>query len=407
MELFQVVSVDEAKAIIDSSFGILCKSERVHIFGSAGKTCFQDIKSPCNIPQFCRSAVDGYAVNSKDVFGASESLPTILRCVGEVSMGNPPESGLVSGECMYVPTGGMLPQGADSVVLVEYSGHLDEYTVLIYSPAAVGEHVIQVGEDIGIQDIILKRGERIRPYEMGVLASTGIFDIPVYRKMRVGIISTGDELVARESEPKLGEIRDINTYLLWSLLCRDGMNPVSYGIVKDDYQVLKDTVDLAFDECDMVLISGGSSVGKKDQTLKVINSYQDGRVLVHGIAVKPGKPTIIGKHQSKIIFGLPGHPLACAVIYNILVKYYIEHTMQCHQKEYGVNAYLSTNYHKAKGREEYLPVTLKEMDKQLIAAPVFGKSALISVFSKAYGYIKIDKDIEGLKKDQPVLVFKL
>ena len=192
-----------------------------------------------------------------------------------------------------------------------------------------------------------------------------------------------------------------------SLLIEDGLEPVSYGIIKDDYDLLKDTVDKAFEECDLVLISGGSSVGKKDQTLKVISSYSDGEVLVHGIAVKPGKPTIIGKHKEKIIFGLPGHPLACSIIYKILVKKYIDNLM-CHdEKLYGTSAIMSINYHKAKGREEYLPVAIEEIDNKLIAKPVFGKSGLISVFAKAWGYIKIDKNIEGLKEGQMVEVHRL
>ena len=157
----------------------------------------------------------------------------------------------------------------------------------------------------------------------------------------------------------------------------------------------------------MVLISGGSSVGKKDQTLKVIASYGDGEVLVHGIAVKPGKPTIIGKHSEKIIFGLPGHPLACSIVYKIFVKDYLYKLTSQNEKTYGTNAVMSINYHKAKGREEYLPVELETIQNKVVAKPVFGKSGLISVFSKAWGYIVIDKNIEGLKEGQIVEVYKL
>ena len=407
MELFNVVSVDEAKSIISNSSMYKLKSENISIFEGVGRICSEDIKSPWNIPEFTRSTVDGFAVNSKDVFGASESIPSILELKGEVLMGKIPTCDILPGECMYVPTGGMLPKSADSVVLVEYSNNLDEDTVLIYSPVAVGDNVIQIGEDINRHENIIRKGDKLRPYEIGVLASVGISQVPVYKKIKVGIISTGDELVSCESKPKLGEIRDINTYLLWSLLCEDQMEPVSYNIIRDDYNKLKSTVDLAFSECDIVLVSGGSSVGKKDQTLKVINSYEDGKVLVHGIAVKPGKPTIIGEYNGKIIFGLPGHPLACSVIYKILVKDFIYNLMDCNEKNYGISAIMSINYHKAKGREEYLPVIIEEIDNKIIAKPVFGKSGLISVFSKAWGYIKIQKNVEGLKEGQSVEVFKL
>ena len=246
----------------------------------------------------------------------------------------------------------------------------------------MGDNVIQVGEDIKTQDIVIKRGDKLRPYEIGVLASIGISEVKVYKRPRVAIISTGDEVVPWNVKPALGEVRDINTYLIWSLLLEDGMEPVSYGIIKDDYDLLKSTVDKAFNECDMVLISGGSSVGKKDQTLKVIDSYADGEVLVHGIAVKPGKPTIIGKHKEKIIFGLPGHPLACSIIYKILVKNYIYSLMSHSEKIYGTNAVMSINYHKAKGREEYLPVELETIENKVIAKPVFGKSGLIQYFQR-------------------------
>ena len=290
--------------------------------------------------------------------------------------------------------------------MVEYSDKLDENTILIYSPVAHGDNVIQVGEDISDQEIVIKKGDKLRPYEIGVLASIGISEVKVYKTPRVAIISTGDEVVPCDVKPTLGEVRDINTYLLWSLLLEDGFQPVSYGIIKDDYELLKSTVDRAFNECDLVLISGGSSVGKKDQTLKVIESYGDGEVLVHGIAVKPGKPTIVGKHKEKIIFGLPGHPLACSVIYKILVKNYVHNLMFYADESYGTTAVMSINYHKAKGREEYLPVELATVDNKVIAKPVFGKSGLITAFSKAWGYIKIEKNVEGLKEGQLVEVHR-
>jgi len=407
MELFNVVSVREAKQIMDNSFTYALGYEKVNILQCAGRICFEDIKAECNIPEFKRSTVDGYAVSSRDVNGASEAMPSMLELKGEVFMGKAPSGNIKPGECMYVPTGGMLPEYADCVVMVEYSHKLDENTILLYSSVAMGDNVIQVGEDVKNQDIVIKKGDKLRPYEIGVLASIGISEVIVYKRPRVAIISTGDEVVPCDVTPIIGEVRDINTYLIWSLLLCDGMEPISYGIIKDEYEDLKSTVDSAFNDCDMVLISGGSSVGKKDQTLKVISSYEDGEVLVHGIAVKPGKPTIIGKHSEKIIFGLPGHPLACSIIYKVLVKDYLSKLMYQNVKTYGTNAVMSLNYHKAKGREEYLPVELETIENKLVAKPVFGKSGLISVFSKAYGYVVIEKNEEGLKEGQIVEVYKL
>jgi len=407
MDLFNVVSVEGAKQIMENSFNYELDCEKISILESVGRVCFEDVKAECNIPEFKRSTVDGFAVCSRDVYGASDAMPSMLELKGEIFMGKVPPSDIELGECLNIPTGGMLPGNADSVVMVEYTDKLDEDTVLIYSPVAMGDNVIQVGEDISFGDIVIKKGDKLRPYELGVLASIGISEVMVYKKPRVAIISTGDEVVPCEVKPKMGKVRDINTYLLWSLLLEDGMQPVSYGIIKDDYEALKSTVDKAFNECDLVLISGGSSVGKKDQTLKVISSYGDGEVLVHGIAVKPGKPTIIGKHKEKIIFGLPGHPLACSVIYKILVKNYIYSLMSYSDESYGVSAVVSINYHKAKGREEYLPVELQTTQNKIIAKPVFGKSGLITSFSKAWGYIKIEKNVEGLKEGQVVQVYRL
>lgn len=407
MELFNVVSVKEANEVIDRSFNYELGYEKVNIMQSVGRICYQDIKAECNIPEFKRSTVDGFAVCARDVFGASEAMPSMLELKGEIFMGKVPPTDIIWGECLYIPTGGMLPEGADSVVMVEYSHKLDENTVMIYSPVAMGDNVIRVGEDVNNQDIVLKRGDKLRPYEIGVLASIGISEVIVYKRPRVAIISTGDEVVPCDVKPAIGQVRDINTHLIWSLLVEDGMEPVSYGIIKDEYDDLKSTVDSAFNECDMVLISGGSSVGKKDQTLKVIASYDDGEVLVHGIAVKPGKPTIIGKHKEKIIFGLPGHPLACSIIYKILVKNYLHSLMSYNDENYGTTAVMSINYHSAKGREEYLPVELETIENNILAKPVFGKSGIITAFSKAWGYIKIEKNVEGLKQGQLVEVYRL
>jgi molybdopterin molybdotransferase len=408
MELLKVMSVNEVKNLISEKVTFKLAFEKVSILNCVGRVCSQNVKAACCIPEFRRSTVDGYAVNSRDVFGASESMPAMMDLKGEVLMGKTPNGEIYfSGECFYVPTGGMLPQGADSVVMIEYTEKLDESTILINSSVAPGDNVIQIGEDINDNDIVIREGQKLRPYEVGVLASLGIKEIMVYKRPKVAIISTGDEIVPCDSEPALGEVRDINTYLLFSALQLDGCEPISYGIVRDDFELLKNTMDRALPECDIVLISGGSSVGKKDQSLKVISAYNNGGVLVHGIAVKPGKPTIVGMVGDKIVFGLPGHPLAASVIYKILVKDYINKLMKHNEVSYGITAEMSMNYHKAKGREEYLPVMLQLVEGQVVARPVFGKSGLITTFSRAFGYVKIEKNIEGLVEGQMVEVFEL
>ncbi|MCR1973243.1 molybdopterin molybdotransferase MoeA [Clostridium sporogenes] len=407
MDLFNVVSIKEAKDLIEKNFNVKPIKEEVELLNSMDRVIYEDIVSQINVPNFRRSTVDGYAVNSKDVAGASESMPAMMNYKGEVFMGKIPEVNMdFPGDCVYVPTGGMIPEGADSVVMVEYTERVHEDTVLINKSTAYGEKVVEIGEDIAKEEIIIKKGKRLRPYEIGVLSSLGITKVPVCRKPKVAIISTGDEIVDPNKEPKLGQIRDINSYILQASIIEDGGIPINYGIIRDDFNLLKNTVEKAIEDTDIVLISGGSSVGKKDVTIDVINSLGDPGVFVHGIAIKPGKPTIIGKAKDKIIFGLPGHPLSAAIVYKIIVKYYIDKIAGAKEEVFPIICKFNINYHSAKGREEYLPVTLNWEGDEIIASPVFSKSGLISGFSKAYGFIKIDKNLEGIKKNEKVFVYR-
>ncbi|MBD5587290.1 molybdopterin molybdotransferase MoeA [Clostridium botulinum] len=407
MDLFNVVSIKEAKSLIEKNFNVKPIKEEVELLSSMDRVIYEDIVSHINVPNFRRSTVDGYAVNSKDVAGASESMPAMMNYRGEVFMGKIPEVNIdFPGDCVYVPTGGMIPEGSDSVIMVEYTERVHEDTVLINKATAYGEKVVEIGEDIAKEEVIIKKGERLRPYEIGVLSSLGITKVPVCRNPKVAIISTGDEIVDPNKEPNLGEVRDINSYLLQASIIEDGGIPINYGIIRDDFNLLKNTVEKAIEDTDIVLISGGSSVGKKDVTIDVINSLGDPGVFVHGIAIKPGKPTIIGNVKDKIVFGLPGHPLSAAVVYKVIVKYYIDKIAGVKEKVFPIVCKFNINYHSAKGREEYLPVTLNWQENEIIASPIFSKSGLISGFSKAYGFIKMDKNLEGIKKDEKVFVYR-
>lgn len=407
MDLFNVLTVKDTSKLIDENFNYEIESELVTLPEATGRILKNDIIAKENVPDFRRSTVDGYAVFSRDVFGASESIQSILDLKGEVLMGEETKGEIsISGQCYYVPTGGMLPNGADSVIMIEYTEKLDDMTILTSKATSPGENIIEIGEDIKKNEVVIKKGTKLRAYEIGVLSSLGFYEVEVCKKPKIGIISTGDEVVHPYQDIKIGQIRDINSYLLNSLSEDKCCIPVLYGLIKDDYELLKSTVEKAVLECDIVLISGGSSVGKKDNTVKVIQDIEDGKLLVHGISVKPGKPTIIGKSKGKIIFGLPGHPLACAVIFQVMVGYYIEKITKHKEKVYPVTCRFKFNYHKAKGREEYLPVTIDEKGSELIAMPVFGKSGLITSFSKAYGYIKIERNEEGIKEGQIVSVYK-
>ncbi|GAA0732464.1 molybdenum cofactor synthesis domain-containing protein [Clostridium oceanicum] len=407
MDLFKVVSIEETKKLIEKNFDFKPLKEEVGLLNSTNRVIFEDITSDINVPNFRRSTVDGYAVNSKDVAGASESMPSMMNYKGEVFMGAVPMFAIdFPGDCVYVPTGGMIPEGADSVVMIEYTEKIHEDTVLINKSTAYGEKVVQIGEDISKGETIIKKGKKLRPYEIGVLSSLGITKVPVFKKPKIAIISTGDEVVKPSEKPKLGEVRDINSYLLEAAIIEDGAIPINYGIVRDSFDDLNKTVKKASEEADIILISGGSSVGKKDVTIDVINSLGSPGVFVHGVAIKPGKPTIVGKVKDKIIFGLPGHPLSSAIVYKVMVKYYIDKITGYKENSFPIISTFDTNYHSAKGREEYLPVTLNLDESNVIASPIFSKSGLISGFSKAYGFIKINKNLEGIKKGEKVFVYR-
>lgn len=406
MDLFNVLTVKDTTKLIDN-FNYSLDNEKVTLLDATGRILVNDIIAKENVPDFRRSTVDGYAVNSRDVFGASESIQSVLDLKGEILMGEKADGEIkIPGQCYYVPTGGAIPNGSDSVIMIEYTEKLDDDVVLTSTATSPGENVVEIGEDIKIDEIVITKGTKLRAYEIGVLASLGYYEVEVYKKPTIGIISTGDEVVHPSKSIKPGQIRDINTYLLFSLIEESCCTPINYGVVKDEYELLKQTVEKAVKECDIVLMSGGSSVGKKDNTVNVIKDLKDGELMVHGISVKPGKPTIIGRSGDKIIFGLPGHPLACAVIFKIIVKHYIEKITQYKETVYPIDCKFKINYHKAKGREEFLPVTIEEKKGELIASPVFGKSGLITGFSKAWGYIRIERNEEGIKEDQKVKVFK-
>ncbi|HEY5576322.1 MAG TPA: gephyrin-like molybdotransferase Glp [Clostridiaceae bacterium] len=407
LNIFDVASISEVIEIINDKFEYSLPSEKVGLLECHGRILHDDVISGVNIPDFKRSTVDGYAVRSRDLFGASETSPSMLDLIGEAEMGKTNLCSLeFPGECVYVPTGGMLPEGSDAVIMIENVEQLDEITLLANKSVAPGENVIQIGEDIGEGELVLRKGVGLRPYEIGVLASIGCTSVIVTRKPKIGIISTGDEIVEPGKVPALGQVRDINSYLLYSLIQESSGEPVMYDFVRDDFDELRETVGSALCECDTVLISGGSSVGKKDETMNVINSFENSEILVHGIAIKPGKPTILGKAGGKAVFGLPGHPLACAVIYKAFVTRYINKLTGKVEADYPVECEFEINYHKAKGREEYLPVAIRQEGDARIATPILSKSGLITGFSKAWGYVKIEKNNEGLRKGQAVQVYK-
>ena len=384
--------------------------EQISLPEAVNRILAEDIVADEDLPDFPRAIVDGYAVQGASTFGAGESNPAYLSVSGNIAMGQSPEFEVAPGEAAKIATGGMVPWGADSVVMIEHTEALDDKTIEVYRSVAPGQNMIAIGEDIKKQACVLGKGQIIRPQEAGLLAALGKQQITVYSKPALGIISTGDEIIPISQTPRVGQIRDINTYTLAGLIHDVGAKAVSYGIVRDDFERLFEKCKLALDQCDMVLISGGSSVGTRDFTLDVLTGLQDAKVLVHGISISPGKPTILAKVKNKALWGLPGHVVSAMIVFSRIVHPFVEHIRGQSGKAnqaLRLPARLSRNVASKQGRVDFIRVRLRRDGRQLWADPVLGKSGLISTMVNANGLIQIDINTEGLNKGDVVEVIPM
>lgn len=404
MKLFDVVSTKEALNIMKDNFSFKLREEQVGILNSVNRYVSQNINSEINVPHFRKSLVDGYAVLAKDVFLASESNPVPLNLIGESYMGEICDKVLDLEETIYVPTGGMVPANAEGVVMIEYTEKLGEDTVLIEKGVSLNDKIVEIGEDIKEKERIYEKGHFINERDIGVLAGANISSIPVYRKVVVGIISTGDEILDPSEEIRDAKIKDINSYMLYGQLSKISCEPIIYPPAKDNLEEIIKLMDKAINECDMVLISGGSSVGKKDETIRAIQSFPNSKVLIEGIAIKPGKPTIVASVNDKLVLGLPGHPLSCGFVVEAIVKPFILSLFNVKKDNKFILCEFAYNYHKSKGREEYIAVDIKEEKGKLICIPIFAKSSVIKHFAHCDGYLKIDRELEGIHRGEIVKV---
>ena len=386
------------------------ETESVPLLEATGRILAADIFSDVDLPDFMRSTMDGYAVCASSTFGASEANPAYLTIKGNVDMGKPPDFSLGPGQAARILTGGMLPDGADSVVMIEHTETIDDISIEVYRSVAPGQNILEKGEDISKGAILVTGGKKLRAQETGLLAAFGNKTVSVYKKPVIGIISTGDEVVTIDEKLALGQIRDINTYTLTGLLKKVGAVPVTFGIVGDDFDDLFEKCTLAMAQSDMVLISGGSSVGTRDFTIEALSALPDAAILVHGISISPGKPTILARSNNKAIWGLPGHVVSAMVVFEVVVRPFIEHIgglSEKHKKDIRLSALLNRNISSAQGRVDYLRIRLSERDGILWAEPILGKSALINTMVKADGLIEIGVNTEGLDKGTEVEVIPL
>ena len=411
--LFKVITIEESLKIFRQSFDyntfFKTREEQIDLINAYGRVLAENVISKENVPGFNRATVDGFAVKASDTYGASDSLPAYLDLVGEIKMAERPSYLLQSGQAVSISTGGMLPEGADAVVMLEYTESLSSTMIEIGRPIASWENVLREDEDIKKEEVVLEKGHPLRPQDIGLLAALGWEKFKSFKKPIIAIISTGDEVVPINNTPMPGQVRDINTFALGAAVEQMGCISHYSGIIKDDEKELRLELQKCLDnpEIDLVLISGGSSVGTRDYTLEVLNSLGSPGVLVHGLALKPGKPTIISLNKQKIFIGLPGHPVSALMVFDNVVREIITdlkgETAHFGQRKI-VEALLESNVFSETGREEYVRVVLKNKDGHLWAVPVLGKSGMISSMAKADGYITIGLNQEGLYQGQKVSV---
>lgn len=403
--MLQVKTPEEVLHLIETEFLPLSdEPETVPLSDALGRILAEDIIAGEYVPDFDRSTVDGYAVRAADTFGCSDAIPAILPLAGEVKMGEEASFSLPRGFCAYVPTGGAIPQGADCAIMIEYTENYGDGSIGISKPGTPGMNLIFRGDDVYPGKVVLKAGHILSSQDIGALAAIGQTEVPVKKRLRVGVISTGDELVPAGQRPGPGQIRDVNGPLLSAMLREFGAEPVSYGIVVDDEVQLRQKTQMAAKECDAVLLSGGSSVGVKDASCRIIESM--GTLLLHGIAIKPGKPTILGKAGNKPLVGLPGHPVAAFFVAKLFILPLLARLSGRERTAFPITAELAENIGANHGRAQINACRLEQSGEKLVAFPIHSKSGLITQLSGADGFFIIDRDCEGLPKGAAVKIYR-
>ncbi len=397
--MFTVLPVPEARSLLAALLPQeLRRSEPVTLLRCLGRRLAQAVYSRENVPGFARSTVDGYAVRAADTFGAGEGAPAYFSVTGEVPMGARAEQGIALGEAMRISTGGMLPPGSNAVLMIEHTEIIGSEGIEAYRPVGPGENVIYADEDARAGDELFPANHLLRPQDIGYLAAVGELELEVFAPLRVGIVSTGDEIIPVEERPTPGLVRDVNSYSLYSQVQQWGGAPVLYGVVRDDPGTLALKLRQAYEETDLVLVSGGSSVGARDHTTENIARMGAPGLVFHGLAVKPGKPTLGGVIGRKPIFGLPGHPAAALIVFDLMVAPLLKFGgySRIQPDALRVRALVSRSLASAPGREEYFRVRLRRRQGSLWADPVLGKSGLLKPMVEADGLIRAPLESEGI-----------
>ena len=405
-EMMQVLTPADALPVLLDHLSVRVRTEAIPTADALDRVLAESQVAPSSLPAFPRSTMDGYAVRAADTFGATESLPAYLSLVGESPMGRAPQVTVGPAQAAVVYTGGMMPPGADAVVMIERTQKLDAGNIEVLRPVAPGENIINVGEDVKAGETLFAPGHILRPQDLGGLMALGLTRVTVASRPRVAIVSTGDEVVSPEAEPAPGQVRDVNTCTVAGLVARSGGLPLPQGIVGDDFDELLSAARTGLNAADALVISAGSSVSARDLTADVVNRLGQPGVLVHGVSVKPGKPTILGVCDGKPVFGLPGNPVSAMVVAGLFVVpvvWRLQGVISPPERR-RVTARLAHNIASVPGREDYVSVKLVEREGQLWADPVFGKSNLIYTLVKADGLLRVPLDSNGLHEGESVEV---
>ncbi|MDD4952247.1 MAG: molybdopterin molybdotransferase MoeA [Desulfovibrionaceae bacterium] len=380
--------------------------EEVELSAALGRVLARDLVAGEDLPLADRSCMDGFAVRAQDLFGAGESNPAYLESVGRIAVDQAPSFTLGPGQCAWIPTGGCLPAGADSVVMVEHTQDLGSGTIELRKSAAPGENVMRRGEDAAAGRVVLAAGRRLRAQEIGLLAGLGLTRPQVHSRPVAGILSTGDEVVPVDSRPLPGQVRDVNSLTVGCLVEQAGGLARPLGIVADDLEALTRALTRALEDCDLVFLSGGSSVGVRDLTLEVLERIPGTEVLAHGVALSPGKPTILARQGDKLFMGLPGQVASAQVVMLVLGQPAVRRLSgDARAFDDGLRslrrAELARNVASKHGREDYVRVALEPRPGRLpLAHPLLGKSGLLRTLVQCQGLLAVPADLEGLNQGQ-------
>ncbi len=392
----KLASLEEARKII---FGLIKEKddEKIRLDSALNRVLAEDTVAEVDVPHFRKSAMDGFAVIAEDTFGASNTNPKELTIVEKIKTGRLSKKELKSNECAEIGTGGPLPGNADAVLMVEYTERVND-KIKLYKAVTPGENVINIGSDIKKGDLLLKKGTVLNPRYTGVLASQGMSEILVKKRPQIAYFSTGDEILNLDDELVEGKIYDINSFAIVNAIKEQGCDVLFLGVLEDDKELIKQKIKEGLEKADFLLLSGGSSLGEKDFIVEAVKELGD--VLVHGIAVKPGKPVLIGKVRNKLVLGLPGYPTSALSSFYILVLPVIDKMLGIRRNGKRVKARLTKKIVSTVGRYEFLTVKLSKDE----AMPIQKGSSAITTLANAAGFIEIDENTEVLEKGTEVEV---